>query len=107
MEKTPVVVLIKPDTEDGTTLWASRRVITLFLEDSDGVGVPPPGRLEVKVRQFCNHNFRLYLPNIIKLEYGKTYAVHVGHYRIVGFFDEGYESFCGIDWFVKKKLTGL
>lgn len=103
MEKTPVIDLIKPETDDGTTLWASRKVITMFLEDSGGIGVPPPGRLEVKVRQYCNNNFRLYLPNVIKLEHGKTYGVHVGQYRIAGFFDEGYDTFIAIDWFVKKK----
>ena len=102
MEKLPVIALIEPETEDGTALWANRKVISMFLEDSGGVDVPPPGRLEVKVRQFCNHNFRIYLPNTIKLEYGKTYGVHVDQYRIVGFFDEGYGSFIALDWFVKK-----
>ncbi|MCC8165258.1 MAG: hypothetical protein LIQ31_03690 [Planctomycetes bacterium] len=102
MEKQTVIALIKPDTEDGTTLWANQKVISMFLEDSYGIDVPPPGRLEVKVRQFCNYNFRLYLPNTIKLEYGKTHGVHVSQYRIVGFFDNGYSNFIALDWFVKK-----
>jgi hypothetical protein len=102
MEKIPVIALIEPDTGSGTTLWANRKVISMFLEDSGGIDVPPPGRLEVKIRQFCNHGFQIYLPNTIKLEYGKTYGVHVGQYRVVGFFDRGYDNFVALDWFVKK-----
>lgn len=102
MEKIPVTVLLCPKTADGTTLWANRRVASLFLERSGAIGVPPLGRLEEKAQYFCDANFKLLMPVAVKLEFGKTYGLHIDHYRIVGFFDEGHANFIALDWFVKK-----
>lgn len=42
------------------------------------------------------------MPETVKREYNKTFGIHAGHFRIVGFFDHGYQDFIAIDWFVKK-----
>jgi hypothetical protein len=102
METVPVVVLLRPKTADGTTLWANRKVMSLFLEHGGEIGVPPLGRLEEKAQYFCNGNFKLFMPAAVKLEFGKTYGVHIDQYRIAGFFDEGYQNFIALDWFIKK-----
>lgn len=103
MEKIVVALLLTPDTPSGTAFWVNDKVADMFLELSGEVGVPPLGRLEEKMRYFCNANLRLFMPNAVKLEYGKTYGIHIDQYRIVGFFDGGYGTFIAIDWFVKKK----
>lgn len=103
MEKIPVAILLQPATPEGTTLWANRKVMLLFIEHSGNIGTTPLGRLEEKARYFCNGNFRLFMPTAIKLEYGKTYGMHIDQYRIAGFFDEGYGNFIALDWFVKKR----
>lgn len=102
MDKIPVVILLRPGTPNGTTMWANRKVMSLFLERSGDIGAPPLGRLEEKARYFCDGNFKLFMPNAVKLEFGKTYGLHIDHYRIVGFFDHGYADFIALDWFIKK-----
>ncbi len=102
MEIIPVVLLLQPMTPDGTSIWASRKVMSLFLENSGTIGIPPLGRLEEKAQYFCNGNFRLFMPTAVKLEFGKTYGLHIDQYRIAGFFDEGYRNFVALDWFIKK-----
>lgn len=103
MENTAVVLLFSPETPDGTAVWANEKTVDMFLELSGEPGVPPLGRLEEKMRYYCNANFRLFMPNAVKLEYGKTYGIHIDQYRIAGFFHEGYGTFVALDWFVKKR----
>ena len=43
------------------------------------------------------------MPDTVKREYKKTFGIHIGSFRIAGFFDDGYGVFIAIDWFVKKK----
>ncbi len=102
MEKIPVTVLLEPKTADGTIFWANHKVVSLFLERSGEIGVPPLGRLEQKAQYFCDANFKLLMPVAVKLEFGKTYGVHIDYYRIAGFFDGGHQNFIALDWFVKK-----
>lgn len=102
MEKVPVAILLLPKTTDGTALWANSKVASLFLERSGEIGVPPLGRLEVKAQYFCDANFKLLMPAAVKLEFGKTYGLHIDQYRIAGFFDDGHKNFIALDWFVKK-----
>lgn len=102
MKKVVVALMLEPDTQSGTMLWVNDKVADMFLKLSGEVGAPPLGRLEEKMRYFCNANLRLFMPNAVKLEYGKTYGIHIDQYRIVGFFDKRYESFVALDWFVKK-----
>ncbi len=42
------------------------------------------------------------MPETVKREYNKTFGIHVGQFRVVGFFDHGYQDFIAVDWFVKK-----
>ena len=102
MEKMVVAILFKPKTPDGTVLWVSNKVVSLFMGEESNVDSASLGRLENKLQFFCDGNFRLFMPNAIKLERGKTYGIHVDQFRIVGFFDGGYRNFISIDWFVKK-----
>lgn len=98
-----VSLFIKAGTPDGTNLWATEKVIDLvagFGEITDTERVSLYFR---KLVEFCNANFRQYMPDIIKREHGKVYCIHLDYFRIVGFFDQSYRDFIAVDYFQKKK----
>ena len=100
MEKIIVMPMLFPNSLEGTTLWASEDVFVWLhgMRNAD-----ERRKHEGKLQFFCNSNFRLFMPDIIKREYGKTYGIHVGQCRVAGFFDQSYRDFIAIDCFVKKK----
>lgn len=99
MPKVPVMIMLIPDKPIGTKLYASDRVMNWPDSISDAVHRQKHlGKLQF----FCDSNFRMFMPNIIKREFGKTYGIHLDQYRIVGFFDQSYDTFIAIDWFIKK-----
>ena len=55
------------------------------------------------MQSFCDANLKVFMPDTVKREYKKTFGIHIGSFRIAGFFDDGYGVFIAIDWFVKKK----
>lgn len=100
MGKIIVMPMLFPNSPEGTTLWASEDVFAWLhrMRNAD-----ERRRYEGKLQFFCDSNFRLFMPDIIKREHGKTYGIHVGQFRIAGFFDQSYRDFIAIESFVKKK----
>ena len=102
MANTPVLLYLEPDTQIGTNLWAAEKIIRLL----SGVGEITDERLLAlygnKLQMFCDANFRAYIPKMIKMEFGKTYGIHLDHFRVVGFFDQSYRDFIALDYFTKK-----
>jgi hypothetical protein len=99
MNKIPVTIMLIPETTVGTVFYASEKIMDLPDDISD---VAMRQKLLGKLQFFCDSNFRMFMPDTIKREYGKTYGIHLDRFRIVGFFDESYEIFIALDWFVKK-----
>jgi hypothetical protein len=102
MDEVPVMLTMPSGKPEGTTIWASEKVIGLIHGNDGGLDATQWGRFKSKLQSFCDANFKLFMPEIIKRECGKTFGVHVGHFRIAGFFDNGYADFIALDWFVKK-----
>lgn len=100
MERIPVMPMLFPDSPKGTTLWASESVFDWLhgMRSAD-----ERRRHEGKLQFFCDSNFRLFMPETIKREHGKTYGIHVGQFRVAGFFDKSYQDFIAVDCFIKKK----
>lgn len=98
-----VMLFLGTTTPVGTNFWASEKVIRLLA----GVGeITDEKRLALygrRLQLLCDANFRAYMPKIVKLEYGKTYGVHLEQYRLVGFFDQSYRDFVALEYFVKKR----
>lgn len=100
MGKIIVIPMFFPRSPEGTILWASEAVFEWLhgmRNTNDRL------RYEVKLQFFCDSNFRMFMPDTIKRELGKTYAIHIGQYRVVGFFDQSYRDFISVECFAKKK----
>lgn len=92
----PVALFLEPASPTGTALWISVKaagVIHAATEES---------LLVRKLTSFCEGNFQNFMPSAIKRECGKTFGIHLRQYRLVGFFDQGYEVFIALDCFIKK-----
>jgi hypothetical protein len=97
-----VMLFLGATTPTGTNLWATEKIIRLLSsvgEITDEKRLALYGR---RLQLLCNTGFRAYMPKIVKLEYGKTYGVHLEQYRLAGFFDRSYRDFVALDYFVKK-----
>lgn len=102
MAKYEVLLYRVATTPTGTNFWATDGIVALL---SGFGGESDEKRLDLlrrKLQLLCDANFRQYMPKIVKLEFGKTYGVHLDHYRIVGFFDQSYRDFIALEYFVKK-----
>jgi hypothetical protein len=102
MDAVSVALLIAPGKPGGTMLWASEKVLSLVSGDTGGLDKTQRGLLRKRLQRYCDDGMRVFMPETVKREHGKTFGIHVGHFRIVGFFDRGYQDFIAIDWFVKK-----
>lgn len=102
MPSIQVMIALRPQKPDGTTLWASEKVMELVLGIDGVIDRSQQDRAIRKLQHFCDGNFKVFLPETIKREFGKTFGVHLNQIRLVGFFDDGYENFIAVDWFVKK-----
>jgi hypothetical protein len=103
MANIDVMLHLEADTPAGTNLWATEGIIRLLSEVGEITDVRQIGLYVQKLQLLCNANFRIYMPKIVKLEFGKTYCIHLEQYRIVGFFDQSYRDFIAVDYFVKKR----
>ncbi len=97
-----VSLFIEAESSTGTNLWATERVVDLIVGDGEVTDAEKLSLYFRKLGNFCEANFRQYMPDIIKREYGKVYCIHLEHFRLVGFFDESYRDFICLDYFVKK-----
>jgi hypothetical protein len=95
-------LFIEAATPTGTNLWATEKVVDLIIGEGEVSDNERAALYFRKLRSFCDANFRQYMPNIIKREYGKVYCIHLDHFRLVGFFDESYGDFICLDYFAKK-----
>ncbi len=102
MEAIPVLLAMPSNKAEGTTIWASEKVIGLIHGNDAGLDPVQWERLKGKLQSFCDANLKVFMPEAVKRECGKSFGVHVGQFRIAGFFDEGYRTFIAIDWFIKK-----
>ena len=102
MNAIPVLLAMSPCNREGTAIWASEKVIGLIHGNAGTLDVVQWGRFKSKLQSFCDANLKVFMPIAVKREYGKTFAIHIGHFRIVGFFADGYQTFIALDWFVKK-----
>lgn len=102
MSPIQVIVAMRPQKPDGTTLWASEKVMTLLLGVGGAIDRTLQDRTIRKLRHFCDGNFKVFLPESIKREFGKTFGIHLNQIRLVGFFDGDYGNFIAVDWFIKK-----
>ncbi len=50
-----------------------------------------------------SYYFRLFMPDAIRRECGKTYGIHLGQFRLAGVFDQSCHDFIAIGCFTKKK----
>ncbi len=100
MEKIVVMPMLFPNSPEGTTLWAGEAVLAWLrgMRNAD-----ERRRYAGKLQFYCDSNFRLFMPDIVKRECGKTYGIHIGQFRLAGFFDQSYQDFIAIQWFAKKK----
>lgn len=103
MPDVQVSLFIKAETPEGTNLWATEKVVDLVTGFGEVTDTERVSLYFRKLVEFCNANFRQYMPDIIKREYGKVYCIHLDHFRIVGFFDQSYRDFIAVDYFQKKK----
>lgn len=97
-----VTVALRSRKPEGTTLWTSAKVMEFILGIDGVIDRALQDRAIRKLQHFCDGNFRVFLPEAIKRETGKTFAVHLEQIRLVGFFDGGYGDFIALDWFIKK-----
>lgn len=98
MPNAKVSLFIEAATPTGTNLWATEKVIDFVIgygEVTDGERLALYFR---KLRSFCDANFRQYMPEIIKREYGKVYCIHIEHFRFIGFFGQSYRDFICLDY---------
>lgn len=102
MHQIQVIIALRPQKPGGTILWAGEKVMELILGINGVVDRSQQNRAIRKLQHFCDGNFKVFLPETIKREFGKTFGVHLNQIRLVGFFDDGYENFIAVDWFVKK-----
>ena len=102
MSSMPVVIAMHSQKPDGTTLWASEKVMELILGIDGVIDRTQQNRAIRKLHHFCDGNFRTFMPEIVKREFNKTFGIHLNQIRLIGFFDNGYDNFIAIDWFVKK-----
>ncbi len=102
MEKIKVTLFAAPAAPNGTTVWASAKVLRLLDDDGDIQDAALQAMLVGKLLSFCEGNFRNFMPDAVKRERGKTFGVHLRQYRLVGFFDRGYSDFIALDFFLKK-----
>lgn len=97
----PVIIFMVLEDENGTVIWATEKVIDL-LTSGKVIRDATQRKLVFRwVKGMSDAGFNAYIPNIVKRKQGKTFGVHVGQYRIVGFFDS--HAFIMIDWFQKQK----
>ena len=97
-----VSLFIEAATPTGTALWATEKVIDLVVGYGEVTDSTRCALYFRKLKAFCDANFRQYMPEIIKREFGKVYCIHIEHFRFVGFFDQSYRDFICLDYFVKK-----
>ncbi len=97
-----VTIALRPRKPEGTTLWTSEKVMEFILGVDGVIDRSLQDRAIRKLQHFCDGNFKVFLPETVKREFGKTFAVHLGQIRLVGFFAGGYGDFIALDWFVKK-----
>ncbi len=97
-----VWLFIEADGPTGTNVWASEKVIDLVNGEGEVTDEARLGLFARKLQGFCDANFRQYMPDIVKREFGKIYCVHLDQFRIIGFFDQSYRDFIALDYFAKK-----
>jgi hypothetical protein len=102
MDKIKVVPFAIPESSTGTSVWASDKVLRMLDEDGEIRDATLRHMIVGKLLSFCEGNFKTFMPDAVKREYGKTFGVHLRQYRLVGFFDEGYSIFIALDFFQKK-----
>lgn len=102
MAKIKTWLLIEAEEPAGTNLWASEKVIDLLNGGGEVTDEERLGLFARKLQSFCDANFRQYMPDIIKREFGKVYCIHLDQFRIAGFFDQSYRDFIAVDCFAKK-----
>ncbi len=102
MSAIPVKRIISPVKPNGTELWASEEVLSLLSGDAGGLDKAQRGLLVKRLQRYCGDGMRAFMPETVKRERNKTFGIHAGQFRIVGFFDRGYRDFIAIEWFVKK-----
>lgn len=102
MAKTDVILFTSAATPTGTNFWAADSVACLLTGDGEVRDVKQLDQFRRRLAMLCDANFRQYMPDMVKLEYGKTFCIHMEQYRIVGFFDQSYRDFIALDYFVKK-----
>jgi hypothetical protein len=102
MTSISAMIAMRPQKPDGTTLWASEKVMALLLGVDGVIDSSAQNRAIRKLQHFCDGNFRVFMPEAVKREHGKTFGVHLNQIRLVGFFDGGYVNFIAVDWFIKK-----
>lgn len=102
MNKIEVSLFFAPESPAGTTVWASARVLQLLDEGGDIRDETLRHMIVGKLLSFCEGNFKNFMPDAVKREYGKTFGIHLRQYRLVGFFDGGCSNFIAFDFFQKK-----
>lgn len=102
MDVVPVAIVILPSKSNGTALWASEKVLSLIAGDTGGLDKVQRGLLRKRLQRYCDDGMRVFMPETVKREHNKTFGIHVGQFRIVGFFEHGYQDFIALEWFVKK-----
>ncbi len=103
MPDVTVTLFIKAETPAGTNLWATEEIIDLVTGFGEVTDTERASLYFRKLVELCNANFRQYMPDIIKREYGKIYCIHLDYFRIIGFFDQSYQDFIAVEYFQKKK----
>ncbi len=102
MDKIPVLLAMPSNKPEGTAIWASEKALGLIHGNDGDLDPAQWGRLKNKLQFFCDAGLKVFMPDAVKRECGKTFGIHIGQFRIVGFFDDGYKVFIALDWFVKK-----
>lgn len=103
MDEIIVTAIVIPSKPNGTTVWASGSVLSLIAGDDGGLDKVQRGLLRKRLQRYCDDGMRVFMPETVKREHNKTFGIHVGHFRIVGFFDRGYHDFIAVEWFEKKR----
>jgi|GEM_PF-6794767 hypothetical protein len=97
-----VMLYLEAGTPTGTNFWATEKIICLLSRVGEITTEKQLGLYGRKLQLLCDSNFRAYMPKIVKLEFGKTYGIHLDQYRLVGFFNQSYRDFIAVDYFIKK-----
>jgi hypothetical protein len=103
MSAIQVMIAMRPRNPGGTTVWANEKVMGLILNGDGVIDRIQQDRVIRKLQHFCDGNFKVFMPEMVKREFNKIFGVHLNQVRLVGFFDNGHVDFIALDWFMKKK----